>query len=115
MESKEINYITPQLEKYQNIDDLLKNNNHDSWYGSEKSLTIDDLIEENFVCIVGEPGIGKSRLLEEIKKKISQEPFSCKASEFTTMSIPKENEYCIIDALDEVEGYLFYNVLQSIK
>lgn len=115
MESKEINYITPQLEKYQNIDDLLKNNNHDSWYGSEKSLTIDDLIKENFVCIVGEPGIGKSRLLEEIKKKISQEPFSCKASEFTTMSIPKENEYCIIDALDEVEGYLFYNVLQSIK
>lgn len=65
--------------------------------------------------IVGEPGIGKSRLLDEVKERILPKPFFCKASKFTALSTPKENEYCIIDALDEVEGYSFYNVLQSIK
>lgn len=109
-----LNYIIPQFVKYQNIDDLLENNSHHSLF-NENNLSINDVLKENFVCIVGEPGIGKSRLLDEIKKKMVIEPFFCKATEFTDLSAPKENEYCIIDALDEVEGYLFYNVLQSIK
>lgn len=109
-----LNYIIPQFVKYQNIDDLLENNSHHSLF-NENNLSINDVLKENFVCIVGEPGIGKSRLLDEVKERISPKPFFCKASEFTALSTPKENEYCIIDALDEVEGYSFYNVLQSIK
>ena len=75
------------------------------------------MLEENFVCIVGEPGIGKSRLLDEVKERISPKSFFCKASEITDQvnANAKANEYCIIDALDEVEGNKFYNVLQSIK
>ena len=115
MTTEYISYITPPFVKYHNIDDLLKNNTHYSFFGTEKQLSIDDFLKENFVCIVGEPGIGKSRLLDEVRKRITSEPFFCKASDFTFLSVPKENEYCIIDALDEVEGYLFYNVLQSIK
>ena len=110
-----LNYIIPQFVKYQNVDDLLENNSHYTLFSTRENLSIVKLIEENFVCIVGEPGIGKSRLLDEVKEKISSKSFFCKASEFTALSIPKENEYCIIDALDEVEGYSFYNVLQSIK
>lgn len=111
-----LNYITPQFVKYQNVDDLLENNSHHSLFDTRKNLSIDKLLKENFVCIVGEPGIGKSRLLDEVKKRISPKPFFfCKASEFTVPSVPKEDEYCIIDALDEVEGHLFYNVLQLIK
>lgn len=110
-----LKYIIPQFAKYQNVDDLLENNSHYSLFGTRENLSIDKLLEKNFVCIVGEPGIGKSRLLDEVKERISPESFYCKASEFTDLSVPKENEYCIIDALDEVEGYLFYNVLQSIK
>lgn len=111
-----LNYIIPQFVKYQNVDDLLENNSHHSLFDTRENLSIDKLLEENFVCIVGEPGIGKSRLLDEVKKRISPKPFFfCKASEFTVPSVPKENEYCIIDALDEVEGHLFYNVLQLIK
>lgn len=109
-----LNYIIPQFVKYQNVDDLLENNNHHSLF-NENNLSINDVLTENFVCIVGEPGIGKSRLLDEVKERILPKPFFCKASKFTDLSVPKENEYCIIDALDEVEGYLFYNVLQSIK
>ena len=108
------NYIIPQFIKYQNVDDLLENNSHHSLF-NENNMSINDVLEENFVCIVGEPGIGKSRLLDEVKERILPKPFFCKASKFTALSTPKENEYCIIDALDEVEGYSFYNVLQSIK
>ena len=61
-------YIIPQIIKYQNIDDLLENNNKArSLFDTDESLSIDELLQENFVCIVGEPGIGKSRLVEEIK------------------------------------------------
>lgn len=109
-----LSYIIPQFVKYQNIDDLLENNSHHSLF-NENNLSINDVLKENFVCIVGEPGIGKSRLLDEVKERILPKPFFCKASKFTALSTPKENEYCIIDALDEVEGYSFYDVLQSIK
>ena len=110
-----LKYIIPQFVKYQNVDDLLENNSRHSLFDEKNNLSIDKLLEENFVCIVGEPGIGKSRLLDEVKERISAESFFCKASEFTDLSAPKENKYCIIDALDEVEGNKFYSVLQSIK
>lgn len=63
------NYIIPQIIKYQNIDDLLENKNQArSLFDSGENLSLDNLLQESFVCIVGEPGIGKSRLVEEIKK-----------------------------------------------
>ena len=91
MATVDIGYITPPIIKYYNIDDLLNNSSHYSLFGTEKQLSIDDLLKENFVCIVGEPGIGKSRLLNEIKKRISPESFSCKASDFTLKSKSKRN------------------------
>lgn len=65
------NYITPQIVRYQNVYDLLENNRTTSLFGVEENLSIDKLLQEKFVCIVGEPGIGKSRLVDEIKKQIS--------------------------------------------
>ena len=110
-------YIVPQIIKYQNIDDLLENNNKArSLFDTDESLSIDELLQENFVCIVGEPGIGKSRLVEEIRnhfppKTIYHNTASC----FESKSIPDNFEYCVIDALDEVEGNLFFSTLQTIK
>lgn len=68
-----LSYITPPIVKYQNIDDLLENNSQHSLFAVDKNLSIDELLEEDFVCIVGEPGIGKSRLLDEVKERISTE------------------------------------------
>lgn len=111
-----INYITPQIVKYKNVDDLLENSNSSySFFETEEFLSIDKLLQESFICIVGEPGIGKSRLVDEIKKQISKELYSCTASEFELKSVPEDVEYCIIDALDEVEGNLFFNTLLSLK
>ena len=111
-------YIIPQLVKYKNTDDLLNNSDKPrSLFDDRKDdISIANLLNENFVCIVGEPGIGKSRLIEEIKKTLSKDSYlSCTASEFSTEVTSNEIEYCIIDALDEVEEYRFYKTLQSIK
>ena len=110
-------YIIPQIIKYQNIDDLLENNNQSrSLFESGENLSLDKLLQENFVCIVGEPGIGKSRLVEEIKNHFSNKPlYHSTASHFKSKSVPEDSEYCIIDALDEVEGNLFFSTLQAIK
>ena len=112
-----INYIVPQITKYSNIDELLKNESKTpSLFDIENFLSIDDLLSENFVCIVGEPGVGKSRLISEIKTCLTEKPLSfCNASEFKTQVIPSDVEYCIVDALDEVDGNDFNYTLQLIK
>lgn len=74
-QENKLNYIIPQFVRYQNVDDLLENNNHYSIFVTRENLSIDKLLEENFVCIIGEPGIGKSRLLDEVKERISPESF----------------------------------------
>ena len=111
------NYIIPQIIKYQNVDDLLENKNRNlSLFDTIKHLSIDELLQDDFVCVVGEPGIGKSRLVDEIKNKNQTESYHyCTASRINLQSIPEDIEYCIIDALDEVEGNVFYSTLLLIK
>ena len=112
-----MNYIVPKITKYSNIDELLKNESKTpSLFDIENFLSIDDLLSENFVCIVGEPGVGKSRLISEIKTRLTEKPLSfCNASEFKPQVIPSDVEYCIVDALDEVDGSEFNCTLQLIK
>lgn len=111
------NYIIPRIQRYQNIDDLLENKNSNrSLFDTEENLSIDKLLQEDFVCIVGDPGIGKSRLVEEIvSDKIGLPLYHCTASQFESKSVPEYSKYCIIDALDEVDGSVFFTTLQSIK
>ena len=111
------NYIIPQIIKYQIVDDLLENKNRNlSLFDTIKHLSIDELLQDDFVCVVGEPGIGKSRLVDEIKNKNQTESYHyCTASRINLQSIPEDIEYCIIDALDEVEGNVFYSTLLLIK
>ena len=112
-----IEYIVPQIVKYQNIDDLLENkNNTRSFFDTNEYLSIDNVLQEHFACIVGEPGIGKTRLVEEIRKLTSTKHVYYTASKFdtNTENVSADKEYCIIDALDEVDGSLFYRVLLSI-
>ena len=111
-----IDYIVPHIRRYQNIDDLLENKNSErSLFNTGEMLSIDELLQENFVCVVGEPGIGKSRLVEEIKSRRNcLSLYYCTASQFEKRSVT-EYKYCIIDALDEVEGGVFFRTLQTIK
>ena len=111
-----IKYILPQIIKYQNVDDLLENKREYSLFDTRKHLSIDELLQDNFVCIVGEPGIGKTRLVDEIKNQIpTRLHYHCTASMISRKPIPNDIEYCTIDALDEVEGNVFYSTLLLIK
>lgn len=111
-----IEYIAPQIVKYQKIDDLLEGNKStQSFFDTNEYISIDGVLQENFVCIVGEPGIGKSRLVDEIKKRASANSYSEKASNFNAKDVPSDTKYCIIDALDEVDGNSFYDALISIR
>ena len=112
-----MDYIEPRITKFSNIDELLKNESETpSLFDIENFFSIEDLLSENFVCIVGEPGVGKSRLISEIKTRLTEKPLSfCNASEFKKQAIPSDVEYCIVDALDEVDGNDFNYTLQLIK
>lgn len=109
-------YITPFIRIYSSIDKLLHNTNESNTFDNcGTKLSIDSLIEADFVCIIGEPGIGKSRLIEEIKSRIPDKFEYYTAVNFESNLTFSDKEYLIIDALDEVAESAFYNKLKSIK
>lgn len=111
-------YITPNIEKYDSVDTLIANENITrSIFDTQPELSIEDVLNESFLCIVGEPGMGKSRLLKEVLLHISTKEYvtECQAAEFNKESIPHECKYCIIDALDEVDDNKFFNILSEIN
>lgn len=112
-----IQYITPNIEKYDSVDTLIANENVTrSIFDSQPELSIKDVLNESFLCIVGEPGMGKSRLLEEVQSSINTEDYTkWDANKFNKENIPQHFKYCIIDALDEVDHNKFFNILRDIN
>lgn len=110
-----MDYIIPSIKEYSTVDELLKN--HNRTYSSvleNTYLSIDDLLDNNFTCIVGEPGIGKSRLIEEIIHRLPENSHYCSASSFNPIELTNATDYYLIDALDEVEESLFVSKLKEI-
>ena len=112
-----IPYITPNIEKYDSVDTLIANENVTrSIFDIQPELSIKDVLNESFLCIVGEPGMGKSRLLEEVQSTISTEDYTkWDANKFNKENISQHFKYCIIDALDEVDHNKFFHILRDIN
>lgn len=110
-------YILPNIKQYKNIDDLFESTDKSNTTRfTDKSSFLGTIIKTHHLCIVGEPGIGKSRLLKELESSLSsKDVVKCKAVDFNSKSIGTDVKYCIVDALDEVESNQFARVFREIK
>ena len=97
-----------------------------SFSGEENRLKIDDLAQGKRNLIVGEPGIGKTFLLHQIKDWLDTEGATTGlislrqtgATELIDEFLNKQIEgpkVLLLDALDEVRSSLFPSVLQKIE
>lgn len=110
-------YILPNIKQYKNIDDLFESTDKSNTTRfTDKSSFLGTIIKTHHLCIVGEPGIGKSRLLKELESSLSsKDVVKCNAVDFISKSIGTDVIYCIVDALDEVESNQFSRVFREIK
>lgn len=110
-------YILPYIKQYKNIDDLLESTDKSNMTCvTNMSSFLDTIRNTHRLCIVGDPGIGKSRLLKELGSTLSsKDVLKCNAIDFTSKSVGADVKYCIVDALDEVESNQFIRVYREIK
>lgn len=110
-------YILPNIKQYKNIDDLFESTDKSNTTRfTDKSSFLGTIIKTHHLCIVGEPGIGKSRLLKELESSLSsKDVVKCNAVDFISKLIGTDVKYCIVDALDEVESNQFSRVFREIK
>lgn len=110
-------YILPYIKQYKKIDDLLESTDKsNSTRITDKSSFLETIRNTHHLCVVGEPGIGKSRLLKELESTLSsKDVVKCNAVDFISKSVGINVKYCIVDALDEVESNQFSRVFREIK
>lgn len=110
-------YILPYIKQYKKIDDLLESTDKsNSTRIIDKSSFLDTIRNTHHLCVVGEPGIGKSRLLKELESTLSsKDVVKCNAVDFISKSVGINVKYCIVDALDEVGSNQFSRVFREIK
>ena len=110
-------YILPYIKQYKKIDDLLESTDKsNSIRVTDKSSFLDTIRNTHHLCVVGEPGIGKSRLLKELESTLSsKDVVKCNAVDFISKSVGINVKYCIVDALDEVGSNQFSRVFREIK
>lgn len=110
-------YILPYIKQYKKIDDLLESTDKsNSIRVTDKFSFLDTIRNTHHLCVVGEPGIGKSRLLKELESTLSsKDVVKCNAVDFISKSVGINVKYCIVDALDEVGSNQFSRVFREIK
>src|SRR5437867_2623453 len=97
-----------------------------SLFDDENRLKVSDLAQGKRNLIVGEPGIGKTLLLQKIKDCLDQEGSATAlislrqtdATELIDEFLNKGNDgqkVLLLDALDEVRSSLFPSILQKIE
>jgi len=95
-------------------------------FGEDSIITVEDLSKGNRNLVVGEPGVGKTELLNRIKDHLNKNKFSTALISLrnsssledidkfigTKSEIPK---VLLLDALDEVKSNTFPDVLEKIE
>lgn len=88
-------YILPYIKQYKNIDDLLESTDKSNMTCvTNMSSFLDTIRNTHRLCIVGDPGIGKSRLLKELGSTLSSKNvLKCNAIDFTSKSVGADVKY----------------------
>ena len=97
-----------------------------SLFGDKERLKVSDLAQGKRNLIVGEPGIGKTLLLQKIKDRLDEDGSTTalinlrqtdatdRIDEFLKKEVDSP-KVLLLDALDEVRSSLFPSVLQNIE
>ncbi|KOY87930.1 hypothetical protein AD998_18900 [bacterium 336/3] len=107
-------WIEPVLRKFKDFDELSQNKNSTiyGYLNQDKIIPFDKLLELENIFIVGEPGVGKSRLMEEIKiLKNATKVYDLKNG-FNNIDI-KDNTL-LLDGLDEVNTLYFNEIINKL-
>jgi len=122
-------YITPITKIYSTFEEakmFFTEYGGESLFDAENPLKVSDLAQGKRNLIVGEPGIGKTLLLQQIKDSLDKEGFTTELislkqthaakliDEFLVMQAEGQKAL-LLDALDEVRSSHFPSVLQKIE
>ncbi|MCK9393219.1 DNA repair protein RadA [bacterium] len=122
-------YITPITKIHSTLDDVKKffeELGGISIFDDEKILSIDTLVQAKRNLIVGEPGVGKSLLLEKMNEylcsnkesatliKLRESDVLEQINKFLTIK-SKKPRFLLLDGLDEVKSNLFPEILKKIE
>lgn len=137
--TRQSNYIAPNLLLESSYKDLLKHLEEYgpliAWTREEKQIEFKDLLRQDCVFVVGEPGQGKSRLVRELAilarendygtslvrlNKLSRdqslEDALSRSEEQTNFDLTAKNKILVcLDALDEVTSSKFPEVVQLVR
>jgi len=123
------NYITPVTKIYSTfaeVKEFFDKFGGITLFNDEKLLTIDTLAQGKRNLIVGEPGVGKTLLLQKIKEHLDKEGFVTalvnlrqpeavqQIDEFLALKTDAPKAL-LLDALDEIKSSLFPTTLQKIE
>jgi hypothetical protein len=114
-------YIEPSLNIFDEFTDIDDPEAYKRYY-YRKDLPFDDhiatILESKINFIIGEPGYGKSRLIQELCKNVSDSYLRIDCRQFASQAkIPfsKDITYLFFDGLDEVPPIEFIEVLNGIR
>jgi hypothetical protein len=133
--SEMLDYIRPNITIY---DDFSKASNAIEKYGGStfdvpSAASVEDILHEGNLLVVSEPGLGKSRLLSEVRRLAEQSGFkvlernlnnathiTCLSYDLAAFAASAEadlsaNLYVFLDSLDEVKGEKLDTICQSIN
>lgn len=117
-------YIIPNLDSYKELTDLL-NAEQDIYRFNKSKVSIEDIAKQRRAIVLGEPGYGKTRLLQEIVKKDENNRYIIDLKNVKNNDLESHvenrgvnlttNTIICLDALDEINNDLYQKIIYEIR
>ncbi|GEM_PF-4246848 len=117
-------YIIPNLDSYKELTDLL-NAEQDLYRFNKSKVSIEDIAKQRRAVVLGEPGYGKTRLLQEIVKENENNRYIIDLKNVKNNDLENHikikginlttNTIICLDALDEIKNDLYQKIIYKIR